>query len=349
MGCSIAPDEKIVEAKTPEGLVKGHAYSVTKVQVVDIESTQKLQLIRLRNPWGNDVEWNGAWSDKSQEWRKIPSNLRTEIGLTIENDGEFWMSFKDFLKFFNFFEICHLSPDSFKYSDEEDENKSDKEWILNAYEGEWVNGITAGGCANFRDTHAMNPQYILNLKEADEGDKEGQCTAIVALMQKNRRLKRNIGATNLSIGFAVCEVPDKYLNQQPLIVNFFKNIYFTYPDNSLMSDFINLREVCMRFKLPPGNYVIIPSTYLPNESGEFLLRVFTEGSCLLAENDKMTIWTGEMDENIPVEYPDKADVENIFIEVAPTSQEIGWEGLRQFIGDMKLDFKNYVSLLKYLL
>jgi hypothetical protein len=39
---------------------------------------------------------------------------------------------------------------------------------------------------------------------------------------------------------------------------------------------VNLREVSARFKLRPGTYVVIPSTFEPNEEGEFLLRIFSE-------------------------------------------------------------------------
>lgn len=59
---------------------------------------------------------------------------------------------------------------------------------------------------------------------------------------------------------------------KPLDLNFFK-----YNASVARSpSFINLREVSCRFKLPPGTYCIVPSTFDPNEEGEFLLRVFSE-------------------------------------------------------------------------
>ncbi|KAI8788610.1 calpain-B isoform X10, partial [Biomphalaria glabrata] len=61
-------------------------------------------------------------------------------------------------------------------------------------------------------------------------------------------------------------------NCGPLDMNFFKY------NNSVAHcpKFINIREICGRFKLPPGSYAIIPSTYEPHYEGEFLLRIFTE-------------------------------------------------------------------------
>ena len=53
-----------IEAKLSNGLIKGHAYSVTGAKRVQAKGKGKeLVLVRIRNPWGQK-EWNGDWSDK---------------------------------------------------------------------------------------------------------------------------------------------------------------------------------------------------------------------------------------------------------------------------------------------
>ncbi|XP_039444495.1 calpain-A-like isoform X3 [Culex pipiens pallens] len=344
--CSIEPDPNVTEAETREGLIRGHAYSITKIQLADIVTpTQsgKIPLIRLRNPWGNEAEWNGAWSDQSAEWRFIPDEQKEELGLSFDNDGEFWMSYRDFCKYFDRIEICNLSPDSLS---EEQANRGKLRWEMSTFEGEWAVGSTAGGCRNYLNTFWHNPQYVIHLEDPDEDDDEGKCTVIIALMQKNRRSRRNMGVDCLTIGFAVYRVTERDLAQKPLKMNFFK-----YNASVARSpSFINLREVSCRFKLPPGDYLIVPSTFEPNEEGEFLIRVFSECKNSMEENDD-EVGVGDIDDrvhpddinrgggryiapDVPIPSqpsPQRQAMERLFLEVAGADGEVDWVELKRIL------------------
>uniref|UniRef100_A0A8D0VIT7 Peptidase C2 calpain domain-containing protein n=1 Tax=Sus scrofa TaxID=9823 RepID=A0A8D0VIT7_PIG len=55
-----------------------------------------------------------------------------------------------------------------------------------------------------------------------------------------------------------------------------KNFFLTHRARERSDTFINLREVLNRFKLPPGEYILVPSTFEPNKDGDFCIRVFSE-------------------------------------------------------------------------
>uniref|UniRef100_G1TYB0 Calpain 12 n=1 Tax=Oryctolagus cuniculus TaxID=9986 RepID=G1TYB0_RABIT len=96
------------EYRTEDGLVRGHAYSVTGTHKLFLGFT-KVRLLRLRNPWGR-VEWTGAWSDSCPRWDSLPAEWRDAL-LVQKEDGEFWMELQDFLHHFNTVQICSLSPE----------------------------------------------------------------------------------------------------------------------------------------------------------------------------------------------------------------------------------------------
>ena len=91
---ALYPDQAIIttaiqnsgESKRSDGLIAGHAYSITGALNVKVKG-KRIHLLRLRNPWG-EVEWNGDWSDKS----KLRLPKRKHIA---DNDGEFWISAQD--------------------------------------------------------------------------------------------------------------------------------------------------------------------------------------------------------------------------------------------------------------
>ncbi|KAJ8256782.1 hypothetical protein COCON_G00189340 [Conger conger] len=96
ISCSIrATSSADMEARLDCGLVKGHAYAVTDVRRVRLGhgllayfKSEKLTMIRMRNPWG-EREWNGPWSDSSEEWQKVSEREREKLGVTVQEDGEF--------------------------------------------------------------------------------------------------------------------------------------------------------------------------------------------------------------------------------------------------------------------
>ncbi|ELU02909.1 hypothetical protein CAPTEDRAFT_151195 [Capitella teleta] len=271
MGCSIDADPNQTEAKLTNGLIMGHAYTITRVAFVDIKTSRtegRLPMIRVRNPWGDDHEWNGAWSDKSREWSLISEEEREEHGLNFSDDGEFWMAFKDFQANFQKVEICNLGPDSLT---EELASTMQRKWQATNHDGAWIRSVTAGGCRNYLDTFWTNPQYRIDVTDPDEGDDEDAGTIIVGLMQKERRKKRSEGLDMLTIGYAIYKLKDD-ASSGPMDIKYFK-----YNASVAKSpSFINMREICGRHKLPPGSYCIVPSTFEPNQEADFLLRVFSE-------------------------------------------------------------------------
>uniref|UniRef100_UPI0037E7957C calpain-1 catalytic subunit n=1 Tax=Semicossyphus pulcher TaxID=241346 RepID=UPI0037E7957C len=264
LGCSIdITNTRDMEAVTFKKLVKGHAYSVTGVEQVEYRGNMT-KLVRIRNPWG-EVEWTGAWSDNSREWDNVDRSARSRLQNRSE-DGEFWMSFNDFLREFSRLELCNLTADALQ-------NSQLKKWSSSLYQGEWRRGSTAGGCRNFPATFWLNPQFKLMLQHPDSPG-HSDCSFLVGLMQKDRRKKRREGKDMETIGFAVYEVPREFVGQSG--VHLKREFFLTHASSARSELFINLREVSSRLQLPAGEYIIVPSTFEPHKEADFVLRVFSE-------------------------------------------------------------------------
>ncbi|KAF2458508.1 hypothetical protein BDY21DRAFT_370743 [Lineolata rhizophorae] len=75
-----------------QGFVRSHAYTV-----IEAREVKEHRLLKLRNPWGSQ-EWNGPWSDGSKEW--TPEFMK-ELNHTFGDDGVFWISYRDFLRYYS--------------------------------------------------------------------------------------------------------------------------------------------------------------------------------------------------------------------------------------------------------
>ncbi|KAH3806764.1 hypothetical protein DPMN_135090 [Dreissena polymorpha] len=249
MSASISAEEQKAEEELSCGLVIGHAYSVTAVREIKlgkglfaIFSRETLEMVRCRNPWGG-TEWKGAWSDGKKE-----------LGLTFDDNGEFWMSFEDFCQYFTKMDICHMFNTSFF--------SLQKTWREDKAIGQWLNPGRCGGCGN-HDTFLQNPQYIFDIVQNED-------EVMISLEQKDKRMEKS--SDNFTIGFTVLKTD---LNRRYRIHDFIEKI----PSGS----FQPARSVFIRVKLFRGRYCIIPSTFDPGFCGEFVLRMYASNALNLVE------------------------------------------------------------------
>ncbi|GAA6087357.1 calpain-5-like [Tachysurus ichikawai] len=276
ISCSIAASPHERELRLANGLVKGHAYSVTAVKKVRLGhgltayfKNETIALIRMRNPWGKH-EWIGAWSDSSDEWQKIGNMERKNLGITVEDDGEFWMSFDDWCQNFTEADVCRLINTSML--------SVQKIWHEVVHFGNWIKHSDplknrCGGCMNHKQTFLQNPQFVLDISQEEE-------ELLVSLQQRDMKIHRARGAgENLTIGFAVFKVE---LNRK------YRMHDIITQQNVAMSTYINARSVFLRKVLPKGRYIIIPSTFTPDTLGQFMLRVYTyqDAGCRELDLDK---------------------------------------------------------------
>ncbi|XP_040413277.1 calpain-3 isoform X5 [Cygnus olor] len=152
-------------------------------------------------------------------------------------------------------------------------------------------------------------------------------------MQKNRRKERKLGANLYTIGFAIYEVPKEMHGTK----HHLQKDFFLYNASKARSKtYINMREISERFRLPPSEYVVIPSTYEPHQEGEFILRVFSEKRSLSEEVENMI----EADRpsrpsaKAREENEEEKQFRNIFQQIAGDDMEINAEELRNVLNNV---------------
>uniref|UniRef100_UPI00358FBE07 calpain-5-like isoform X1 n=1 Tax=Myxine glutinosa TaxID=7769 RepID=UPI00358FBE07 len=286
LACYIEPALGEIGTQMPCGLVKGHAYAVTAVRAARTGAStalactagEKILLLQLRNPWGRR-EWVGAWGDQSPEWKGLSHAEKECMKVTVNNDGEFWMSMEDWCREFTDAIVCRM-PHKAWFS-------LRKNWQEATIFGEWsphpeVLKNRAGGCGN-HPSHLQNPQYAFEVSG-------GGTEFMFYLEQEERAFSRSSRTQKLTIGFEIFKVE---LNRRFRIHGHASSI--------CRSEFINSRAVFRRQTLSHGRYVLVPCTFEPGQAERFLLRIFSEYNSRLQElaNDspKRTCW------NLMLGYP----------------------------------------------
>ncbi|XP_039904896.1 calpain-1 catalytic subunit-like isoform X2 [Simochromis diagramma] len=320
MGCGTPQGETSANTVLPNGLVQGHAYTVTGVKEL-ISQGKLVKLIRLWNPWGKG-EWVGDWSDRSPMWDIVSSQDR-QMCLSVADDGEFWMAFEDFCKFYTDLDICGLKPDFI-------DGKSSAQWKTSVYEGRWVAGTTAGGCINNRDTFWTNPQYRIKVI-GENSETNGEKNILVSLMQKPDKRNRRL-VQNLHIGFAVYLVSEDYKTQSGKFPAMFFN---THLPVARSDKYMNAREVIEFLMLKPGEYLIVPSTFKPNETASFILTIHSREETCCYENSNSNEQKYEPVEKVTKvkNHQDEENKKTFFRQYSDKYEEVDAEQLQRLLNE----------------
>lgn len=102
------------DTEKSDGIVVNHAYTI--LECSDNAGGTQFDMIKLRNPWGKDGEFDkGIWGDDGPGWEWYPS-VKEACSPDQANDGVFWMASDEFFKYFPMIYLCAQDMNEFVQS-----------------------------------------------------------------------------------------------------------------------------------------------------------------------------------------------------------------------------------------
>ncbi|KAM7173051.1 calpain-13 isoform 2-T3 [Macrochelys suwanniensis] len=312
VGCTTPGWQSGGNLELKNGLVKGHAYTVTGATEIPYKNGWE-DIIRVWNPWGHG-EWRGPWSDGSPQWDRVPVEYKKDL-YEDKDDGEFWMSCQAFAEQFSLLCICNNTPSFLEFGDQHGTR-----WSLAMYVNQWARGLTAGG-SNYHNAGAFsrNPQYFIQVEEPDLK----HYNVVVSLMQKPANNMPD--AQKLFTGFFIFRgLRDR------LPVAFFSQ----YKSKVLKCGFnVSTRDVTNYFFLSPGTYVVVPATSEEGQEAEFLLRIFLRSQDY--NEDLKSSLSPVMPKDVPKQRQDNSS-ENVFLSYAKQGSDMDASQLQRLLNEVFL-------------
>lgn len=229
------------------GLVSQHAYTVTGAEQIQYRRGWE-DLLRLWNPWGQ-AEWQGRWRDGSPEWEETRDPRKSQL-YDKKEDGEFWMSCRDFQENFSCLYICNQFPVNLDLG-----HTPHERWSQMTFKNRMTPENTTEGLQ--KDT-----QYIFSVPESVGG---GNVIVSFNIMPQHVKAEDE----KFPLNFQVFKVDPQFQHFQERLPSTFFSRFRSADKGIVTKTKYNLTKC---FTLHPGTYVAVASTR--REAVEFLLRIF---------------------------------------------------------------------------
>ncbi|CAK6448399.1 unnamed protein product [Pipistrellus nathusii] len=257
-----------------------HAFIVSDLRELRGQAGQSILLLRIQNPWGRRC-WQGPWREGGEGWTQVDPVDSAEL-LSQLQEGEFWVDEEEFLREFDEVTIGYPITEAGHLQSLYSEKVLSHTQEL---PGAWVQGQSAGGCRN-NSGFPSNPKFWLRVSEPSE--------VYIAVLQRPRmrsvdwagRAQAQLGGSRIvwspasiqgkdypAVGLHLWKVEKRRVS--------LPRILSTPPVAGTVCHAYD-REVHLRCELTPGYYLAVPSTFLKNVPGQFLLRVFSSGRVSLS-------------------------------------------------------------------
>ncbi|XP_069861709.1 calpain-10 [Dipodomys merriami] len=252
-----------------------HAFIISDLRELRSLASQGTLLLRIQNPWGRSC-WQGLWREGGEGWKQVEPGEQAQLLAQLQ-EGEFWVEEEEFLREFDEVTV------SYPVTEAGHLQSLYTEKVLchaRALPGAWVAGRSAGGCRN-NSCFPCNPKFWLRLAEPSE-----VCVAVLqrpreaslALPQRPREpgtgpTRASHGQDYQAVGLHLWKVEQRRVSLPRVL---------SAPPVAGTACHTYDREVHLRCQLSPGFYLAVPSTFLKDMPGQFLLRVFSTGKVSLS-------------------------------------------------------------------
>mmetsp|Transcript_87324 Transcript_87324/g.170858 ORF Transcript_87324/g.170858 Transcript_87324/m.170858 type:complete len:501 (-) Transcript_87324:11-1513(-) len=102
MGCGTKSGS---DSNDTEGIVDGHAYTILACE--NNVAGSGINMVKVRNPWGQGEFRSGKWDDNGPGWSQYPE-IKDALNPAQANDGVFWLEQEEFFKYFKSVYLCAM-------------------------------------------------------------------------------------------------------------------------------------------------------------------------------------------------------------------------------------------------